>query len=115
MTANKTLTAKILIVCCKNPDRAKAICGYDLSYTFQAYEFSNGLIMIPEEITNDWFFEDRDSIEACGKDLVTSVEETDSSIALSTKSLLESIQGSMRQFGKNSVPPKHAELWWRNK
>ena len=42
----------------------------DFQSRFYCYEFENGLILVEGETTNDWFFSDRNSIEACGTDIV---------------------------------------------
>ena len=77
----------------------------ETSYDFSAYQFSNGLIMVIGEDTNDWFFEDRESIEANGLAQVTNVEvEAESTIDRSPKDLRKAIRASLKEFG--SVPPK---------
>jgi len=86
------------------------IVTYKTSY-FEVYEFSNGLILVPGSQTNGWFFDDRDSIEANGSDLVVGIKEEDACVQFERDELLAFIQGSMFEFGVNAVPPKHAELW----
>lgn len=78
---------------------------------FYAYEFKNGLIMVVGETTNNWFFEDRNSIEACGTEVVDGIEVIeDVFITLSSEELLESALGSKAEFGEDSVPEKYKEL-----
>ena len=80
----------------------------ETSYDFPVYQFSNGLIMVIGEDTNDWFFEDRGSIEANGPHglaQVTNVEiEAESTIDWSLKDLRKAIRASLGEFG--SIPPK---------
>ena len=104
MKNNSTLTAKVLRV------NAKELNG-DSEYSFNVYEFSNGLILVYRETTNDWFFENRDAVEPYGTAVVTSIEETDETEEFTPKSLLKSVQGSISEFGVDSVPAKHCELW----
>ena len=81
-------------------------------YTFDAFEFENGLILVPGDTTSDWFFEDRDSIEGGGSAAVIEIEEGEE-VLWSPGELLASVQGSIREWGVDSVPAKHAELWRR--
>ena len=109
MKTNKQLTAKVLEVktiesgIIADPTRCKG--------SFNVLEFENGLILVPGESTNDWFFDDRDSIDACGGDIVTSVEETGETEEWTSEQLLRAIQESVKEFGVDSVPQKHLELW----
>lgn len=79
-------------------------------YSFTAYEFKNGLIAVLGETTNDWYFENRDKIEACGCDIVTGVTETGEIIEWSEETLIESIKGSIMEFGEDSVPLIYKEI-----
>ena len=106
MLATKTLTAKILTVHTAKLNDDNAAAG-----EFKVYEFDNGLILVPSASTNDWFFEDSDSIEACGNDVVTEIEDTGTTVTWTARELLESIQSSMKEFGIDSVPSKHVDLW----
>jgi len=110
MKNDKTLKTKILEVRAINLNRINEPNPEKYEYTFEVEEFENGLIRVIGETTNDWFFEDADSIEACGNDIVLSIEEIGES-NLKASSLLSSIQGSIKEFGINSVPVKHLELW----
>lgn len=112
MVANKTLLARTLTVYCRELNRDPG-SNYSDRYTFKAYEFiDNGLIMVEGETTNDWFFEDADQIEPNGTAIVTSIEvDENPPVEFTPKRLLESIQGSISEFGIESVPAKHAELW----
>lgn len=98
-----TLTAKKLIV-----------NTYELNSentgSFEVYKFENGLILVPGENTNDWYFEDCDSVVGCGNDCVESIEETESVSEWTVDELKKSIEGSVREFGEDSIPQKAYEL-----
>ena len=108
MTTSKQLTAKVLEVACE-----ELVQGESSSprYTFKAIEFWNGLILVQSDTTNDWFFGSRDEIDACGNAQVTGVVETGETEEWTSEEVLRSIQGSIREFGEDSVPTKHHELW----
>ena len=76
----------------------------ETSYDFPAYQFSNGLIMVIGEDTNDWFFEDRESIQANGYDSIIDVTVTDSVSNWNLKDLRKTIKASLKEFG--SIPAK---------
>jgi hypothetical protein len=80
-------------------------------YTFKAYEFQTGLIMIPSETTNDWFFARRKEIEPCGNAVTEKVEETGKFTEFTAEELKESIEGSASEFGEDSIPSGHEALW----
>lgn len=105
----QNLTAKVLEVTAKTCYDESHNDGEE--YTFEVYEFDNGLILVPGESTNDWFFESSDDIQASGNDEIVSVNELSRTSDFTPKELLQSIQGSMREFGIESVPAIHAELW----
>lgn len=102
------LTVKILEV---EATRSNLYGETGNTYTFKAYEFSNGLILVPGETTNDWFFEDKESIEACGCDIIGSVEEIGETVNWTFEELLEAVRGSIEEFGSDSVPQKYLELF----
>ena len=106
MKTDKDLVAKKLIVTAVDDS-----CPKTASYKFPVWEFENGLILVPSLSTNDYFFEDRESIEACGLAFVDSIEETEITDNWKSSYLLLTIQRSMREFGIDSVPQKHLELW----
>ena len=104
MLISQVLQAKTLIVNCRE-------LNDPYEFNFKAYEFSNGLILVESNTTNDWFFANRDLIEPCGTAVVTSIEDGGTEMEFTTESLLKSIQGAISEFGVNSVPAKHADLW----
>lgn len=110
MTIAKMLKAKVLTVNCRD-DSDTPIGENSQHYSFEVLEFENGLILVPGDTTNDWFFEDREKIQASGLAYVTSVKEKNEMVEISAKALRESIQGSIREFGEKSVPIKHLQLW----
>ena len=73
-------------------------------YDFTVFEFENGLILVPSDSTNDWFFENRDLIEANGCAEVLEVESTDTVIEWDLSDLAESIKGAQSEFGSDRVP-----------
>jgi hypothetical protein len=97
-TAAQKFTAKILKVTAKDLD----VVGDPSApkpYTFNVYEFQNGLIMVKGESTNDWFFSSREEIEPNGMAEVLSVEETGETSIFPIDSLIKSMRGSIREFG----------------
>lgn len=105
---SQNLEANILLVTARSYDQSH---NNGKKYTFEVYEFGNGLILVPGETTNDWFFESSSNIQANGTDEIVSVERTGRTSEWTPKELLQSIQGSIREFGVSSVPEIHAELW----
>lgn len=105
MKSNTTLKARVLKVDCRELNER------DTAYSFNVYEFSNGLILVPGDTTNDCFFDSRDRIEACGTAVVDDIEDLGEETEFSIEELLRSIQGSIQEFGVDSVPQKHHELW----
>jgi hypothetical protein len=75
-------------------------------YTFDAYEFTNGLVMVRGSTTNDYFFVDCDSIEACGNGVVIAVNETDRTVEFTVEQLAESIEESIGEFGEDKATAK---------
>jgi hypothetical protein len=108
MASNKVLTAQVLTVTATPLNEEIEENG---EYTFTVHEFSNGLILVPGDTTNDWFFGSRDEIEPCGTDRVIAVEDSGKRKVWTAAELLGSIQGSIREFGVDSVPAKHLQLW----
>ncbi|MGL5059909.1 MAG: hypothetical protein ACRC62_07990 [Microcoleus sp.] len=96
----KTLIAKKLTVSVKSPEGES---GQD----FEVLEFENGLILVAGCNTNDWYFEDRDSIEPCGLDIVSAVGETEETEEWTQKELQQSYMGSLREFGGD---PAHVKI-----
>jgi|LakMenEpi03Aug12_release.lakeMendotaPanAssembly.Ray.scaffolds.fasta_scaffold230410_3 hypothetical protein len=80
----------------------------DSSYTFDVFEFENGLIQVPSVTCNDWFFDCRENIECCGNDIVREIVDTGKLIEISVSSLAETIEESQGEFG--SIPQKAYEL-----
>ena len=68
-------------------------------YTFPVWEFENGVILVPSETTNDYFFNSREEIEANGLDVVVSVEATGEYIEWSIEEIDEAIAGYQDEFG----------------
>jgi hypothetical protein len=91
----KTLTAKILTVTATEineyPDHSD-------SYTFEAHEFSNGLVTVSYDNTSNAFFSDRSEIEANGLTIVTKVEETGEVTNWNASELVEQWGRSVSEF-----------------
>lgn len=104
MKNDTQLNAKVLIVTVKELNK-------DSNYTFRVLEFENGLIAVEGHTTNDRYFEDRSCIEPNGNDIVTNIEDTGKIVHWRSSALLASIQGSIKEFGIDSVPKKHLQLW----
>jgi hypothetical protein len=75
-------------------------------YTFKAHEFANGVIMVPSDQTHDWFFVDRDSIQASGLGVVVEVTETEDTVIFTREELRLSIGGSIDEFGEDDATRK---------
>jgi len=76
--------------------------GYGETYAFPVYEFESGLVLVPGDGTDDWFFGCREDIQVVMITEVIGVEETSETLEWSLEALQESIKGSLAEFG--SVP-----------
>lgn len=76
--------------------------------TFEAFEFDNGLVMVVGESSNDWFFENRELIEACGNAVVVEIQEVGDTDCFTAEYLKESFEGCEAEFG--SIPSKCWEM-----
>ena len=93
-----------LIVTVADPDNIE-----ESTYEFPVYEFHNGLILVIDELINDWFFEDRGQIQANGlNQMVIGVTESSESIDRSLEDLQESIKCSLTELGR--VPQKALKM-----
>lgn len=108
MKTDRMLTAKVLQVEVEPLNQEPTKKG---NYTFKALQFENGLILVPGVTTHDWFFENVESIQACGTDRITDVKETGDIDKWTSSTLLSAIQDSVKEFGVDSIPRKHFELW----
>lgn len=114
----ESVFATVLEVTCEELNARKERTD---SYIITAYEFSNGLILVPQSDCADTFFEGRDSIEANEYDVVDTVQtafNADSSMArveLTGRHLLEAVQASIKSYGVDSVPAKHVNLWKKSR
>jgi hypothetical protein len=79
-------------------------------FTFSAYEFGNGAILVPGKSTNDWYHASIDDIEAGGSAVVVGYEETGFTAMYTREWLKESIEGSENEFGEDSIPDNVREL-----
>ena len=102
------MKATKLIVTAQETD--SATLSTSSTYNFPVWEFENGLILVPSDSTNDWFFESRDEIEANGLAEIVEVEETETTSDWSVEDLNDAIEGSQSEFGEDSVPAIALEL-----
>lgn len=109
---DKLLQAKTLKVNCYDPNEPASI---KRKYSFNCIEFENGLILVSGASSNDWFFANRSCIQANGTDWIESIEETNELTEYTSAALLCSVQGSIQEFGVESVPSSHFELWKKPK
>jgi len=108
MKTIKQLSANVLNVVAEEFNYGE---GDNPQYDFKALEFENGLILVQSDVTNDWFFSNRNDIDACGNAQVIAVVDTGEVEVWNSDDLLKSIQGSISEFGEDSVPSNHFELW----
>lgn len=106
----KTLSANVLAVTVQDLAPSNE-AGDHCTYDFEVFEFSNGLVQVVGETTNDWFFQSIDEIEPNGTGIVEKIENTGRTVEIQSDELLKSIQGSIKEFGSDSVPSNHFELW----
>lgn len=81
----------------------------EITSSFEAIEFENGLILIVGQ-ESDWFFSNREDIECCGTDVVKEIKVSHAD-TYSSDALLASVQCSIRCYGVESVDKKHLALW----
>ena len=98
MNTLTTLVAKKLIV------TAQEINGN--TYRFPVWEFTNGAILVPADVTNNWFFNSRDTIEPLG----CAIEETEETQTFDKERLRESVEGAEHEFGFGYDAGKIKEL-----
>jgi hypothetical protein len=81
-------------------------------YSFSAYEFDNGAIMVPGETTADWFFSSRNEYEPNGLDINEIIEDSQFNRTRdwSSEELIESIAKSVSEFGKEAIPANVFDL-----
>ena len=70
----------------------------DQQYTFVAYEFENGLILVPGDSTPDWFFNNRDEIQPSGNAVVDSIAEAGVEVTFTTEELQESLEAYVKEY-----------------
>jgi hypothetical protein len=98
----KTLTARKLVVHAQPMNGGEEKPGH--AYTFPVWEFPNGAVLVPSDTTNDWWFQDRHKVEACGCDVILRIEETETQDIYTSKDIGSSIKGSISEFGRDSIP-----------
>lgn len=78
--------------------------------TESAYLLPNGAVMVPGETCNDWFFGSIEEYEPCGSSIVKEVEVSEEVSRFDLKTLRQSVIGSAREFGEDSIPQSVIEL-----
>lgn len=83
--------------------------GYDFDgsplekeISYPVYEFENGLILVPSDTTNDWFFRSQNNIEGCGNDIYIKCHSTGKEISWTKKQLSQAWGNSVSEFGDTS-------------
>jgi hypothetical protein len=79
------------------------------AYTFEAYQYANGVCSVSYEHTHDGFFLDSDSIEACGLDEVIDIEESHT-FEMSIDAFKLILQESINEFGHCGATKRAMEL-----
>lgn len=69
-----------------------------VEYTFKAFEFENGVVLIPGDTSCDWFFDSREKYQPNGLDKVVEITDTDDTKEFSIDELKEIIKGSESEF-----------------
>ena len=106
------IVAKILEVSAKNLRTEYDLEGKEIEtgYTFEAHEFSNGLIIIPDLNSYSWFFPSRGEIEANGSNRVTSIKDTLEIDSYSQEEFLSAVAEAKEWYGEDSVPDSYKDL-----
>lgn len=92
-TKMKTLTAKVMI--------ANFTDLNDVTYTnsYPVHVFDNGLVLVPAQSTNDYFFDSLDNIEGCGHDVLKSLANNQEIATYSNLELGKIWGNSCSEFG----------------
>ena len=69
-------------------------------YGVDAYEFSNGLVFIPDRC----FYSSREEIKFCVEDPVARIEETGKTMSLSVSDIEKAMNSSIELFGREFIP-----------
>jgi hypothetical protein len=91
--AKKQIRVRKMIVSCVELNTP------DIQSTFECFEFPNGSIAVLGEISNDWYFEKAEDIQANGNTVVTEIEKTEEFHYWEAFSVAESLAGSTVEFG----------------
>lgn len=73
-------------------------------YTFKAYEFPTGQVIVPDAVNADAFYESIDSVTANGLAVVSDVCETGDYVTFTKKQLRDAIRTSIAAYGISAVP-----------
>lgn len=86
----EAMKVRKLIVTCTN-DKG--------DYEFECLMLPNGAIVVYGDTTNDWYFENKNRIQANGDALVVEIVETDDFYDLEPLFVAKSLRGSTLEFG----------------
>lgn len=78
--------------------------GEDSRHQYPAWEFENGLLLVPSDTTHDYFFESWNEFQGNGNDFLVDTEETEVTLDFSKKLLNSYVVESAREFGSDSIP-----------
>jgi hypothetical protein len=73
-------------------------------FTFKGYKLPDGEVFVPEEQSNDCFYESLDMVEGHGFDEIRGVKLTGETVNFTEDELRDAIEGSAREFGETAIP-----------
>lgn len=82
----------------------------NIIWTMKGYEFENGVILIPCDTTNDFYYSSRSEVEVNATDYIVDILETDDYDTWTIEQLTESINRSKAEFGEESIPENVYDL-----
>lgn len=95
------LVAKKLTVFCQDPTRFGD--EEETKYSYPAYKFTNGLVLIPMYDDVDLLVDAVENIDAFGNDILLSVEEEQETSVFKVEDIEEYLGQNVRAFGKDDV------------
>lgn len=67
-------------------------------YSFKAFEFGTGALLIPGEVTSDWFFDSKADYTPNGTDTNLEIIDTEETCEFSESTIKQSIADSQSEF-----------------
>lgn len=74
------------------------------THHFAAYVLPTGEVLVPQEQTNDTFFDSLETVEAHGNDTIEGYTALDQTVTLSEDEVRAAIRGSAGEFGPEAIP-----------